>query len=209
HISLSSWFRDYLYIPLGGNRKGKARKYLNTMIVFLVSGLWHGANWTYVIWGGLHGFYQIVGDITKPVKDKIYKKLKVKTDIFTFRAFKIACTFALTCLAWIFFRADSVSDAFGYIGRIFTNIDPWALSNGTIYELGIDRQEMNILLIAIFILFLVDYLKYKRNIRFENIAQGQSVWARGAVIMVLIFAVLVFGAYGLDFDAQQFIYFQF
>ncbi len=209
HISLSSWFRDYLYIPLGGNRKGKIRKYINTMIVFLASGLWHGANWTYVIWGALHGFYQIVGDITKPLKDKITTKMRVRTEATSYKVVKMAITFGFTCLAWVFFRADNLTIAIEYIKRIFTHPDLWALTDGTIYNLGLERQEMNILLIAIIVLFVVDLIKYRRGVRFEHIADNQNSWVRGAILLCLIFAVIVFGAYGYEFDAQEFIYFQF
>ncbi len=209
HISLSTWFRDYLYIPLGGNRKGTARKYLNTMIVFLTSGLWHGANWTYVVWGGLHGLYQIIGDVTKPVKDKITKKLNVRTGAASYKFIKILITFSLTCLTWIFFRADNITTAVDYIARIFTQLNPWALTTGVIYEIGLERQEMNILIIAVAVMIFVDYLKYKRNIRFENIADNQNFWVRGLIIFTLIFVVVIFGAYGYSFDSQQFIYFQF
>lgn len=209
HISLSTWFRDYLYIPLGGNRKGTARKYLNTMIVFLTSGLWHGANWTYVVWGGLHGLYQIIGDVTKPVKDKITKKLNVRTGAASYKFIKILITFSLTCLTWIFFRADNITTAVDYIARIFTQLNPWTLTTGVIYEIGLERQEMNILIIAVAVMIFVDYLKYKRNIRFENIADNQNFWVRGLIIFTLIFVVVIFGAYGYSFDSQQFIYFQF
>ena len=209
HISLSTWFRDYLYIPLGGNRKGKTRKHLNTMIVFLVSGLWHGANWTYVAWGGLHGIYQIIGDITKPLKEKIYTKFDFRTQATSFRLCQMISTFALTCIAWIFFRADSIGAAFDYITRMFTHINPWALTTGVIYNIGLERQEMNILLISIGVLFFVDYMKRRKNIRFENLTDNQSFWVRGAVIFILLFVVIVFGAYGYSFDAQEFIYFQF
>lgn len=209
HISLSTWFRDYLYIPLGGNRKGTNRKYLNTMIVFLVSGLWHGANWTFIIWGALHGAYQVIGDITKSHKQKLEKKLNVKTDAFSYKVVKILITFALTCLAWVFFRADTVYIAFDYIARIFTQFNPWALTTSVIYSLGLSTQQMNILIISLVVMFFVDLLKYKKNIRFENIANNQNFWVRGFVLLLLIIAVTIFGAYGDNFDAQQFIYFQF
>ena len=209
HISLSTWFRDYLYIPLGGNRKGKFRKYLNQMIVFLVSGLWHGADWTFVIWGGLHGFYQIIGDLSAPIKKKLETKLNVKTQATSYKLVKVAITFALTCFAWIFFRADSIAIALTYIQRMFTCLDPWSLTTGLIYSIGLDRQEMNILLISIGVLLFVDIMKRKKNIRIENIADKQNFWVRGMIIFALIFVVIIFGAYGYSFDAQQFIYFQF
>ena len=209
HISLSTWFRDYLYIPLGGNRKGTLRKYINTMIVFLVSGLWHGADWTYIVWGGLHGAYQVIGAVTKPAKERLYKKLGFKTQSTSFRLCQMLSTFALTCLAWIFFRADSIGAAFDYIVRMVTHLNPWAITTGVIYNLGLDRQEMNILLISVAVLFFVDYMKRRKNIRFENLTDNQVFWVRGAVIFILLFVVIIFGAYGYSFDAQEFIYFQF
>ena len=209
HISLSTWFRDYLYIPLGGNRKGKFRKYLNQMIIFLVSGLWHGADWTYVIWGGLHGSYQIIGDVTKPAKSKLTEKLRINTNAASYKMVKVLITFALTCFAWIFFRADSIESAFNYIHRMFTCPDPWAWTTGIFYSLSLGRQEMNILLISAAVLLFVDFMKRKKNVRFENIADNQNSWVRGLILFVLVFVVIIFGAYGYNFDAQQFIYFQF
>ena len=209
HISLSTWFRDYLYIPLGGNRKGKLRKHLNTMIVFIVSGLWHGANWTYIVWGALHGSYQIIGELTAPSKRKLEQKLKINTQAASYKFIKLAITFGLTCLAWIFFRADSINAATAYIARLFTRLDPWALTTGFLYNIGLDRQEMNILLVSIAVLLFVDIMKRRKNVRFENIADNQNFWVRGLIIFTLIFVVIIFGAYGFNFDAQQFIYFQF
>ena len=209
HISLSTWFKDYLYIPLGGNRRGTFRKYLNLLTVFLVSGLWHGADWTYVVWGGLHGTYQIIGDITRPAKKYFENKLGIKTEASSYKLIKVLCTFALTCFAWIFFRADSIEVAFNYIARIFTTPDIWAWTTGIFYNIGLEQQEMNILLISGAVLLLVDILRRKKNIRIENIADNQNFWVRELITLTLIFVVIIFGAYGYSFDAQQFIYFQF
>lgn len=209
HISLSTWFRDYLYIPLGGNRKGKARSRLNMLIVFLVSGLWHGANWTYVVWGALHGAYQLLGDLLKPCKNWLYRKCKVKTDCFSFALGQVLMTFALTCIAWVFFRADSITDAWNILVRIFTDPDPWSLFNGTFYTLGLERQEMNILLIGVGLLLLVDIIRYFRHQTLDVFLESQNLWFEWAVVIGLILAVLIFGVYGPAFDAQAFIYFQF
>lgn len=103
HISLSSWFRNYLYIPLGGNRCSSARRNLNLAIVFIVSGLWHGANWTFVMWGALHGLYQIAGRLTKTARDRLYGKLKIKTDSPFIKILRVVFTFSLVCFAWISF----------------------------------------------------------------------------------------------------------
>lgn len=209
HISLSTWLRDYLYIPLGGNRKGNARKYLNLLIVFLVSGLWHGASWTYVIWGLLHAVYQIIGDITAKPKSALMKKWRVKTDSGSFKLMKTLITFTLVNFAWIFFRAESVGDAFAIISRIFTQFDPWSLMHGVFYEMGLSTQEMNILFVAIIVMLLADIIKFKRNERIDKFLQKQILPFRWGVLIFLLIFVLVFGSYGPAFNAQDFIYFQF
>ena len=111
HISLSSWFKDYLYIPLGGNRRGQLRKAVNIMIVFLVSGLWHGANWSFVVWGGIHGLYQVIADLLKTSKTKIREKMNIRTDCISWKLLQTVVTFGLVVFAWIFFRADTITDA--------------------------------------------------------------------------------------------------
>lgn len=107
HISLSSWLRDYVYIPLGGNRCSRIKKYRNLMITFLLSGLWHGANWTYVIWGGSHGIYQILGEILEPVKKKIIYVMRIDTDSFVHKLFRILFNFTLVDIAWVFFALQA------------------------------------------------------------------------------------------------------
>lgn len=209
HISLSTWFRDYVYIPLGGSRRGKARKALNTLLTFLISGLWHGANYTFIVWGALHGLYQVTGDLLSPAKRACERKLRIRTNTFSWKLGKAAVTFALVNFAWIFFRSDSIAQAFTIIRRIFTLPDPWSLTSGAIYELGLARQEMNILLLCIGLLLLVDGLRRRRGIRFENLADGQNVLVRPVIMIALAAVILIFGAYGYSFDAQQFIYFQF
>lgn len=209
HISLSTWFRDYLYIPLGGNRKGSFRKYLNLMITFLVSGLWHGASWHFVIWGGIHGFYQIVGSITRPLREKICKFLKIKTEVFSFKFGQIIITFCLTTFAWIFFKAGSLNQALEFIRRMIGNFNPWVLFEDTLYMNGLDIKESNILIIAVAIMFIVDLIRYKNKKDIGTFLLDQNLWFRWAVLIILVVAVLVFGEYGIDFDSQKFIYFDF
>lgn len=209
HITLSTWFRDYLYIPLGGNRRGRLKKYRNLMITFLASGLWHGAAWNYVVWGGLHGIYQILGDMINPLKERSLKLLRVDTSVFSYRLGQVLCTFCLTCFAWIFFRAKSFLSALLYIRRLFTRWNPWVLFNESMYSLGLDRREMNILFFSLLVLLLVDLLRYLRK---ENVAaflMKQNLWFRWLVVFGLIVMILVYGEYGLNFDSAQFIYFNF
>ncbi len=209
HISLSTWFRDYLYIPLGGSRCSKLRKYFNIMVTFLVSGLWHGAAWTFVIWGGLHGIYQIVGDLLRPVKKKVNELLKVNTEAFSFKFGRIITTFFLTVVAWIFFKAGSIGVAFRYLRALFTKWNPWVFFDSSLYEYGLDRPEAMILLWSILALFVVDVIRYKKGLNIGEFLVKQNLWFRWIVLIVLIVCCLVFGEYGIDFDSSQFIYFQF
>lgn len=208
HISLSTWFRDYLYIPLKGSRCTKWRRYCNLMITFLTSGLWHGANWTYFFWG-VHGLYQIAGMELKPVKDKINSICRTKVESVSYKIGQVMITFLLTDFAWIFFRSETVGDAFYYITRIFTKPNPWALFDGTLYNLGLNRFNINILVISVLFLFVVDVIKYKKKMMIDQFLEEQCIWFRWGVLFIMIVAVLVYGSYGPAYDAQQFIYFQF
>jgi len=209
HISLSTWFRDYLYIPLGGNRCSKVRRYLNLMSTFLLSGLWHGAALTFIVWGGIHGFYQIVGDVLRPVREEIIRKFEIKTDCFSFRLGRIIWTFLLTDLAWIFFRAENLHIALSYVKRIIVDFDPWALTNGSLFTLGLDRVEMNIFFFGLLLLFLVDMLKYYKKISFPDFIIQQNTVFQYVCAAVMLMSVLIYGAYGPSFIPQTFIYFQF
>ena len=111
HISLSSWFRDYLYIPLGGNRKGKGRQRLNQFIVFTVSGLWHGASWNFVIWGALHGTYLVFADFTKNARNTIVNALHLPETGIVYTWIQRLTVFILVAVAWVFFRAATLTDA--------------------------------------------------------------------------------------------------
>ena len=209
HISLSTWFRDYLYIPLGGNRKGKFRKYLNLLITFLVSGLWHGASWTFVIWGGIHAAYQIVEDLLKPVREKIDKALDVDRNVFSYKFGQIFFTFVLTTFAWIFFRARSVSVLGEYLSRLFTKWDPWVLSDDSIYGFGLDARETIILYLSVFVMLIVSFVRYKKGADIGEILLRQNRAFRIIVFVLLITAIIIFGEYGIDFDSNKFIYFDF
>ena len=209
HISLSTWFRDYLYIPLGGNRCSKFRKSFNILVTFLVSGLWHGANFTFIAWGAIHGIFHIIEEQLKPIKEKYLNKFNIKTNVFSFIILEIIITFIIVDLAWIFFRAETIHDAIFYIQRIFTRIDLWTLFDGTLYTLGLNRFEMNILIIALFILISFDLIKYIRKDSIFEFLNGQNLYFRWFVILFLIFYIIVYGKYGAGFDPKQFIYFQF
>ena len=209
HISLSTWFRDYLYIPLGGNRCSKVRKSFNILVTFLVSGLWHGANFTFIAWGAIHGIFHIIEEQLKPIKEKYLNKFNIKTNAFSFIMLEIIITFIIVDLAWIFFRAETIHDALLYIKRIFTRIDLWTLFDGALYNLGLNIFEMNILIIALFILVSFDLIKYIRKESIFDFLSRQNLYFRWFVMLFLILCVIVYGKYGAGFDPKQFIYFQF
>jgi D-alanyl-lipoteichoic acid acyltransferase DltB (MBOAT superfamily) len=208
HISLSSWFRDYLYIPLGGNRKGTVRKYINLMIVFLVSGLWHGAAATYVVWGLIHGIYQVIGGVTKPVRNKLNEIFDMKPESIGHKLASIAITFILVDFAWIFFRADSINTAFDMIISMIHIGNVGSVLGGGIYELGVSALGFKVLLLSILILLFSDFMKYK-GIKIRDVIINQELWCRWICYIGIIWFILVFGIWGGSYDASGFIYFQF
>ena len=152
HISLSSWLKDYVYIPLGGSRKGKARKWLHLSIVFAVSGIWHGSDLKYLAWGLLHAFYQIGGDLTKGIRKRAYGLLQIEETSFLADLLKKGTTFFLVALAFILFRADSLWAGGRMVLSLFTVYNPWILLNDSVFQLGLDIKECVILLLAILLL---------------------------------------------------------
>lgn len=209
HISLSTWFRDYLYFPLGGSRCSKVKHYRNVMIVFLVSGLWHGASWNFVLWGFLHGAYQVTGMATRGVKQKLWRVMRVNTDALSWMFGKVLITFILVNFAWIFFRANSVSDAFSIVQTILVDWNAWVFFDGSLFKLGLSSVEFSILLTAIAAMVGVDLVRRLRGETIDVFLMSQNLWFRWVVALALIYAVVVFGVYGPQFTPQQFIYFQF
>ena len=208
HISLSSWFRDYVYIPLGGSRCSRLKKYRNLAIVFLTSGLWHGANWTYVMWGALHGFYQIMGDLLKPVRNKIETIFKVNTACFSYRLFNIIITFILVDFAWIFFRAPDINTTFTMIQQMFSVWNPWIFFDNSLYDMGLDRKNFWVLCFSVMILWIVSFVQ-ERGIKIREELAKQNLLFRWIIYIVAILYILLYGIYGPGYNASQFIYFQF
>ncbi len=199
HISLTTWFTDYLYIPLGGNRKGLGRQLINILIIFTVSGLWHGASWNYVVWGMLHALYQCICIL----KRKISGHNTEKTPGFLLRLIKILITFALTDFAWIFFRASSLSEAIGIIKQMITNFT-FTLPT----DIGLNKINLLLLLASLVILFLVD-LCHEKNIRISKIVFAWPKPVRFIFYLAFIWTIIMFGIYGVAYTSSQFIYFQF
>ncbi len=208
HISLTTWFRDYLYIPLGGNRKGKIRKYINIMIVFLASGLWHGASWHYVIWGGINGINSVLGDLTYPARQCLTKKMQIDTERFSSKLCRIIGTFVLVDFAWLFFKANNLSHAMGLIKTVFMNFYVADLFNGSLYSAGLSRTHMSVFCVALMVLLAIDIMK-ETGIDILEWYFKQSIIFRFIIYWLLLFAILVFGVYGPKYDSSAFIYFQF
>lgn len=208
HISLTSWFRDYMYIPLGGNRRGKWMKYRNILIIFLSSGLWHGASWTYVIWGGMNGLYQIIGSETKKLRTAVKSRLGIRSDSGSGKLLACIVTFALVDFSWIFFRAATLEDAVTVIRQLFASFNPWILFDGTLYTLGLSQIDFWVGVLAILTIFAVDIL-HERGVHIRDWVLEQNLFFRWAVYLAALFTILIFGFYGPNYDAAQFIYFQF
>ena len=204
HISLSSWFKDYLYIPLGGNRVTYSRHLFNLFFTFLVSGMWHGANWTFFVWGALHGFYIIIESVFGNLTGNSEKPRKSR-DIAA--PFRILLTFCLVDFAWIFFRANSLADAIYIIGHLFIGIET-QLSGFTAFRLvisglGLDKVQMIGLATSMTILIAVNIVQERESIR-TRLRRSPAAIRWGLYYLLLIW-IMTFGVFG----SQQFIYFQF
>lgn len=208
HISLTSWFKDYLYIPLGGSRKGKARKQLNKLAVFLVSGLWHGAEYSFVVWGLLNGLYQVLGDALRPLREKLCALLHLDRKAWFMRGLSLLCTFLLIDFSWVFFRAATLGDACAILKSIFTADNFHIFADGSIYLCGLDKPNFGMMLLCLFILLYADLYK-RRGVAIRHAILQRPLAARWVITVGAVMFLLIFGKYGSAFDAANFIYFQF
>ena len=186
HISLSTWFRDYLYIPLGGNRVSEWRRYFNQFFVFVISGLWHGAAWTFIIWGSLHGFYLILAVL----RDKYLPKLSLPNNFFG-KSINLISTFILVMFAWVFFRAKGTNDAL----IVLKKISNFSLIQD--FKSPLNSVEIWFSLILIGILLWKEYTFFQIN--------TQNTGKFFGLAFVFVLAIYFFGV----FNTNQFIYFQF
>ena len=208
HISLSSWFKDYLYIPLGGNRKGKWRKYLNLLIVFLLSGLWHGSEWSFVVWGGLNGLFQIIGELTKPLRNRLISVFRLNRESFGHKLLQTVITFVLVDITWVFFRADKISDAIPILRSMASAHNVNVLFDDSLFNLGLDWKNFILMIAAIMLLLVSDIFKYN-GVRIRERICEQDLWFRWMVMILGVTGILLFGIWGTGYDASTFIYFQF
>lgn len=207
HISLTSWFTDYVYIPLGGNRCKFWRWMINIMIVFLLSGLWHGAALTFIVWGGIHGVYQIAGKLKAILSAKLVASGKVKplpNNVVTVFA-KRAVTFTLVCFAWIFFRGNSLSDCGILISKIFTD---WSSCGSALEKIGFDIKALATVMIMLLMLALFRYFSEPKKVNCGSLYQVSESQSIQYIYLILAVAVawiaLVTGG-----GSSSFIYFQF
>lgn len=208
HISLTSWIKDYLYIPLGGSRKGKFRKYFNKIIVFLVSGLWHGASLTYVVWGGINGLYQVIGEILQPLRNRTVKILDLHRETFGHKLLHIIGTFFLIDFSWVFFRAENCEKAINIISSIFKARNIWILFDNSLYTCGLDSKNFWLMIFGIVLLIWADNCK-RKGVMIRTVIMKQDMWFRCVFISACILGLLVLGEWGPAFDKASFIYFQF
>lgn len=199
HISLSTWFRDYVYIPLGGNRVPKWRNCLNLLITFLVSGFWHGSTMNYILWGGIHGVLQIIETLLCP------KKRNGKKITYRKHWWQLPLTFALVCFTWIFFRANTIQDALWIISRLFWDIArPHTYVKTGITCLGLSPAAAAGMFLSVVLLTVYDYVSLKTDV-IEAFSR-QKCFLRWPVYVLLLVTIVLFSPKGV---ATEFIYFQF
>jgi alginate O-acetyltransferase complex protein AlgI len=206
HISLSTWFRDYVYIPLGGSKKGKVRTYINTFIVFLLSGLWHGASWMFVVWGAAHGVYLIIERLIGKTTNQLWTKLKLDNSILKWIV-RWSITMMFVLFTWVFFRSENFSDSIYIISKIFNDV----ISLQILQNIFISISSTNIgliRLIVVFVSIILLELNHLLEERFETDyfrIGNKYVLFKWFKYYFIIFWILIFAAIG----QSEFIYFQF
>ena len=195
HISLSTWFRDYLYIPLGGNRVPKNRWYFNLFVTFLISGFWHGARWNFIIWGALHGFFLIFSIITEKIRGRISAFFRLPRFIFIRDIWQMSATFLLILVGWVFFRANNLKDALYIVTHLFSDL---SLSGLTI----LGREQFVIASSLILLLLYIEFWQERLNV---HEFFSKKVFLKWSFYLAIILIILFFGI----FQQKDFIYFQF
>jgi D-alanyl-lipoteichoic acid acyltransferase DltB (MBOAT superfamily) len=178
------------------------------MIVFVTSGLWHGAAINFIIWGGLHGLFQIFGDFTSDIRRRFKEKFRINPRLLGIRSFllslwQVVFTYILTCFGWIFFRANSLTDALYIIKNLFNH----NTVDNSLFDIGLNWKELSLSIMCITILLLIELLSIKRNV-FETISK-QILPIRWAIYIAAIMWIIIFGSYGVGYNTADFIYFQF
>lgn len=197
HISLSTWFKDYLYIPLGGSRGGTWMKVRNTFIIFIVSGFWHGANWTFIVWGALNALYILPLILTENNRNNLDIVAKGKSLPSIKEFFLMLSTFSLTVFAWIFFRAKDMSHAFSYISGIFSS------SLFSLPKFGEMGKAITCIIFLVFFM-VIEWMGREQQYAFAKFGSNWPKTVRWTLYFAIIYIMIVFGG-----SQQEFIYFQF
>ena len=197
HLSLAGWFRDYMYIPMGGSRVSPLRRHVNVMAVFLVSGLWHGANWTFVVWGGLNGLYQVISVMTRGLRERATAAVRMPPAVRTL--LQCVVTFHLILVTWVFFRATSLADAVTVLSRIAESL----VGLPTLLWVRLATGDVLLSVALIAVLVGVEALDERRPF-WERLAVRPR-YVRWGVYYALLIGLIVFGTWEL----QQFVYMQF
>ena len=204
HISLSTWFRDYVYIPLGGNRRGLMRWQWNILLTFMLSGLWHGANWTFIVWGGLHGMYYLLSTWTAGLRAHLFRVCRMERFPGLVHFLAVLSTFVLVCLAWIFFRANTLGDAFFIVSRFWSGGgNPLAFDVEQPGYIGLSFLEFTFSVGLILLLLAVQALQ--GQVRLHDLFRRQPAWVRWPVYVALSLTIMNLGIS----EEIPFIYFQF
>ncbi|MCM1153753.1 MAG: hypothetical protein NC392_00190 [Roseburia sp.] len=205
HMSLSEWLKDYIYIPLGGSRKGKVRTFINLIITFLVSGIWHGAGLRFMVWGMMHAGYQIAGELTRGIRQKVSCILGFDKTPGVRRWLCRIGTFLCVMTAWIVFRAENLRTGLQMIRSMFRVWNVWIFTNDALLTLGLGWKEWVVLAASILILAAVSIWQEK-GVVFSDVIFRQTVYVRWGLYLAAIFGIMTFGIYGMGYDAQAFIY---
>lgn len=205
HMSLSGWLKEYIYIPLGGSRRGKGRKYINIVITFLISGLWHGAGFNFFLWGLMHAIYQIVGDATTMLRRRLRRWIGVEEGSASERIYQTVITFHLVALAWIIFGAGGLTSGLKYVQNMLSQFNPWVLVDGSLGELGLSMPYIVFLAVHLCVLFAMERRFCCQEDAIESIMHAH-LFLRWGVYIVLIFDVILFGVYGAGYSMSGFMY---
>lgn len=205
HISLSEWLKDYIYIPLGGSRKGRIRTYLNLALTFAVSGIWHGAGLRFLVWGLMHATYQTIGDMTRNIQRKAAKILRLGQSAELALWIRRIWTFLCVMTAWILFRAESLRKGLQMLWSMFRVRNLWIFTNDSLLKMGLEWKEWVILGVSVLILFAVS-IRQEQGVSFSELIYRQPLYVRWLLYLVAIFSIMTFGCYGQGYDAQAFIY---
>ena len=205
HISLSTWLRDYIYIPLGGSKKGRIRKYVNLALTFLVSAVWHGSGIQFLVWGLMQAVYQIVGELLEPLKSKIQEKFLLHKQPCVLQILKITITFILFNISLIIFKADNLRTGISMLKSALLVHNVWVLTNDSLFGLGLEWKECMVLTICLFMLLLVSK-KQEDGVRIRDQILECNLIVRWVIYIGAIIFIMVFGTYGYGYNAQAFIY---